>query len=130
MMYLLQQNNSSLYYQIQYINIDITESDVTLISTEIKKCKVLKRKQINTDKHEIMIRRERECASMTGTPEYESNKEMMRKVSQDRRTETAGTPEHEKAIRKKRQGLCAKIASLYEHEKQCDFTKNIKMFIE
>ena len=40
--YLLQQNNSSLYYQFQYISIDVTESDITMI-------KSLKRKQINTD---------------------------------------------------------------------------------
>ena len=29
--YLLQQNNSSLYYQFQYISIDVTESDITMI---------------------------------------------------------------------------------------------------
>ena len=34
--YLLQQDNSSLYYQIQYINMDSTENDVTSISTTIK----------------------------------------------------------------------------------------------
>ena len=39
--YLLQQNNSNLYYQFQYISFDITESDITMI-------KSLKRKQINT----------------------------------------------------------------------------------
>ena len=32
--YLLQQNNSSLYYQFQYISIDVTESDIT-VTTQV-----------------------------------------------------------------------------------------------
>ena len=69
--YLLQQNNSSLYYQFQYISIDVTESDITMI-------KRLKRKQINTDKHEILKRKRKESyVAMIGTPRHKKRKEAM-----------------------------------------------------
>ena len=49
-----------LLQQIQYISIDVTESDINVI-------KSLKRKQINTDKHEIMKRKRKESyVAMTG----------------------------------------------------------------
>ena len=60
-------------------------------------CKALKRKQIDTDKYEIMNRKRREgYSSMTGTTEPEKYKQLMRKINQDRRTKIDGTPEHEK----------------------------------
>ena len=88
--YLLQQNNSSLYYQFQYISIDVTESDITMI-------KSFKRKQINTDEHEIMKRKRKESyAAMTGTPRHKKRKEAMKINSRPQHTNITGTPEHEK----------------------------------
>ena len=100
--YLLQQNNSSLYYQFQYISIDVKESDITMI-------KSLKRKQINTDKHEITKRKRKDSyAAITGIPRHKKRKEAIKIFSQAQHTNITGTSEHEKpkeAMRNRKQDI-------------------------
>ena len=119
--------------------------------------KSLERKQIDTDKHEIMKRKRKESyaamagtprhkkrkeamkifsqaqhTNITGTPEHEKRKEAMRVISRAQQIKITGTPEHEKrkeAMRNRNQNLRAKIAAS-PSLKNSDFRKNIKKFKE
>ena len=74
--------NTAFTYQIQYINIEVGNTDVSLIMNSVKKSK--KRAQ----KREYR-------ATVFGTPEHENIKAQQRERKREKYTNLYGTSEHE-----------------------------------
>ena len=100
--YMLSQNFHVLIYQIQYINIEVWNADISLILNSANKIKnrALKRKHratiFGTAEHEKnnMQRREK-YASISGTPEHKNLKAQQRETKIEKYANIFGTPEHE-----------------------------------
>ena len=100
--YMLSQNLQVLTYQIQYINIEVGNTDVSLIMNSARKSK--KRAQ----KREYR-------ATVFGTPEHENIKAQQRERKREKYTNLFGTSEHEN-IKVQRREKYANIFGTSEHE--------------
>ena len=124
--YLYRQQINSVYYQIQYVDIDTAALDVTQTLKTIRNLKERSRKRKNTDTVEHSKRKEQkkkyaktQHSKIVGTPEHQLRKEQMRKDY----SKIIGTPEHEKRKENMRKRDHCK-------RRKSDFTKNIKHFAQ
>ena len=96
------QNVQVLTYQIQYINIEVRNTDISFIMNSIKKSKnrAQKRKHhatiFGTPGHGNLKAKQREkYASIFGTPAHENRKAQQREKKRKMYASLFGTPEHE-----------------------------------
>ena len=104
--YMLSQNFQVLTYQMQYINIEVKTTDISVIMNSIKKSKKRAQKReyratiFGTTEHENIKAQQRERnieyrATIFGTAEHESIKAQQRERNIEYRATIFGTAEHE-----------------------------------